>query len=56
MATVPIVIYGIMRYLLLVYEKNEGESPAKVLLFDKPLLATVLVWGLMVITIIYGLS
>lgn len=56
MATVPLVIYGVMRYLQLIYEKNEGESPAKVLITDKPLLFTIALWGLMVVTIIYGLG
>lgn len=54
MATVPIVIFGIMRYMQLVYEKNEGESPHKVLMSDKTLLGTVTVWGLMVLLMIYG--
>lgn len=56
MATVPVVIYAIMRYLQLIYEKNEGESPAKVFLSDKPLLSAVLLWGLMIVGIIYGVS
>lgn len=55
MATVPVVIYGVMRYLQLIYEKNEGESPAKVLITDKPLFTTVVLWGIMVVGIIYGL-
>ncbi len=54
MATVPIVIFGIMRYMQLIYEKNEGESPHKVLMSDKTLLGTVVVWGLMVLLMIYG--
>lgn len=54
MATVPVVIYGIMRYLQLIYEKNEGESPEKVLLADRPLLSAVILWGLMIVGIIYG--
>ncbi len=53
MLTVPLVIFGIMRYLALVYEENKGESPELVLLKDKTLLTTVLVFGLMVMTIIY---
>jgi 4-hydroxybenzoate polyprenyltransferase len=53
MATVPIVIYGVMRYMQLIYEKNEGESPHKVLMTDKPLIFSVGLWGLMVITILY---
>lgn len=56
MMTVPLVIYGVMRYLQLVYEKNEGESPERVLLNDKPLLAAVVMWGLMVLFILYGMS
>jgi decaprenyl-phosphate phosphoribosyltransferase len=55
MATVPLVIFGVMRYLQLVYEKNEGESPERVLLSDKPLLIAVVVWVLMVVGILYGL-
>ena len=53
MITVPIVIYGVMRYLQLVYEQNKGESPDKILLEDKPLLTAVALWGLMVIGVLY---
>jgi len=56
MLTIPVVIYGVMRYLQLIYQKNEGESPSKVLLSDRPLLYAVLIWILMVLLIIYGLS
>lgn len=55
MITVPVVIFGVMRYLQLIYEKNEGESPHKVLLTDFPLLFSVVLWGLMVIFILYFL-
>ncbi len=53
MATVPLVIYGVLRYLQLVYERNEGESPERVLLSDRPLITTVSLWGLLVIALIY---
>lgn len=53
MATVPLVIYGVMRYMQLIYEKNQGESPHKIIMSDKPLIAVVATWGLMVITILY---
>lgn len=56
MATIPFVIYGVMRYLQLVYQKNEGESPTNVLVKDKPLLIDIALWGLMVIAVIYGLG
>lgn len=53
MLTIPFVLYGIMRYMQLIYEKSEGESPEKVLLSDRPLLASVVLWGMTVISIIY---
>lgn len=56
MVTVPLVIYGVMRYLQLVYEKNEGESPERVLLSDKPLLSAVTMWGILVLFILYGMQ
>jgi len=56
MATVPVAIYGVMRYLLIIYKENEGESPAKVLVQDKPLLFSIILWGIMVIGIIYGIG
>lgn len=56
MATVPVVIYGVMRYLYIIYEKKEGESPERVLLTDQPLLITVILWLVMVVGIIYYLG
>lgn len=55
MLTTPIVIFGVMRYAKVVYEGAKAESPARVLLQDKPLLASVFLWGLMVVGIIYGI-
>jgi 4-hydroxybenzoate polyprenyltransferase len=56
--TTPFPIYGIFRYLYLVHQKGVG-SPSEVLLTDRPLLASIMLWGLAVIAIIYrpfGLS
>lgn len=53
MITILPVVYGLMRYLQDIYEKHEGESPEKVLLSDTPLLTTVIIWVLLVISIIY---
>jgi len=55
MATVPITIYAVMRYLYIIYEKKEGESPERVLVTDIPLLSSVLIWLALVIGIIYYL-
>lgn len=53
MVTVPFVIYGLMRYTQLIYEGQKGESPERVLLSDRPLLLTVILWILTVVGIIY---
>ncbi len=53
MITTPLVVYGVMRYLQLIYEKNEGESPERVILSDMPLIATVMTWGVVVMGLIY---
>ncbi len=53
MLTIAPVVYGLMRYLQDIYEKHEGESPERVLFQDKPLFATVLIWAIMTIVIIY---
>ncbi|PJA40597.1 decaprenyl-phosphate phosphoribosyltransferase [candidate division WWE3 bacterium CG_4_9_14_3_um_filter_34_6] len=51
MLTIPIVIYGVARYLYVIYEKREGESPERVLLSDAPLLYATVIWGIAVIII-----
>ncbi|MDP3955065.1 MAG: UbiA prenyltransferase family protein [bacterium] len=56
MATIPVVIYGIMRYQKIIYEGARAESPERVLLSDKPLLTAALLWGVMVVGIIYGVQ
>ncbi|MBF0253457.1 MAG: decaprenyl-phosphate phosphoribosyltransferase, partial [Candidatus Omnitrophica bacterium] len=53
MLTIPLVIYGVARYLYVIYEKGEAESPERVLLSDKPLLFTVTFWGLLTMLIIF---
>jgi len=50
--TTPFPIYGIFRYLYLVHQKGVG-SPSEVLLTDRPLVASILLWGLTAIAIIY---
>ncbi len=52
--TVPFVLYGIFRYLYLIHQKNEGGSPEKVLLNDKPILITVILYCLTACYILYS--
>ena len=51
--TYPFVLYGIFRYLYLIHKKDQGDSPENVLLTDLPLLASVILWGVSCILIIY---
>jgi len=53
MLTIPFVLYGIFRYLYLIQMKNEGGEPEEILLHDHPLQATIVLWGLTVLTIFY---
>jgi 4-hydroxybenzoate polyprenyltransferase len=45
MATVPFVLYGVFRYLLLLHRHDLGEEPENVLLTDLPLLLTIAAWA-----------
>ena len=53
MLTIPFVLYGILRYLYLIQIKGSGGSPEEVLLTDRPLMATVVGWGITCIVILY---
>jgi 4-hydroxybenzoate polyprenyltransferase len=53
MFTIPLVLYGIFRYLYLVHRQAKGGSPAHVLLTDRPLLLDILLWFVSVWIILY---
>ncbi|MBU0569325.1 hypothetical protein KKB40_00910, partial [Patescibacteria group bacterium] len=53
MLTIPVVIFGIMRYLYLIFE-DRSEAPEKLLLTDKALVTSVLLWAGLVVWILYG--
>jgi 4-hydroxybenzoate polyprenyltransferase len=44
LATVPFVIFGVFRYLLLVHRDDVGEEPEQVLLTDVPIILAVAGW------------
>ena len=44
-ATIPLVVYGLFRYLLLLHRRGLGEEPEALLVEDLPLLATVAAWA-----------
>lgn len=43
-ASVVIVVFGFLRYLLLVYSRDVGDQPERVFLTDPPLLMSVVAW------------
>jgi 4-hydroxybenzoate polyprenyltransferase len=53
MLTIPFVIYAIFRYQLLIHVENAGGAPEEMLLSDRPLLGSILLWGLSVVAILY---
>lgn len=53
MATIPVVIFGIMRYLRIIYDGSRAETPERVILSDIPLVASVGIWGAIVILVLY---
>ena len=53
MLTIPFAIYGILRYLYLIQNKQGGGAPEEELLSDRPLQVTILLWGLVVVLILY---
>jgi 4-hydroxybenzoate polyprenyltransferase len=53
MLTIPFVIYGIFRYLYLVQVEQSGGAPEEVLFTDRPLQATLVLYGLGVLAVFY---
>ncbi|MCE9560400.1 MAG: UbiA prenyltransferase family protein [Armatimonadetes bacterium] len=54
--TAPFVIFGILRYLSLVFGRNEGGEPESLILKDIPLLVTIALFGVMSVACLSGLS
>ena len=53
MLTIPFVLYGIFRYLYLIHVKGETAPPDELVWKDRPLLLTVILWGLTAVLILY---
>ena len=53
--TIPLVLYGIFRYLYLVYMRMEGGSPEEVLLRDRHMLGTVILCTVLIVVVLYVL-
>ena len=53
-ATLPFVLYGIFRYLYLLYHRRLGGNPSEIVLRDRALLINAVLWLITVLLIIYG--
>jgi 4-hydroxybenzoate polyprenyltransferase len=51
--TIPFVLYGIFRYLYLLYRRDLGGDPSEHLLTDRALLVAVALWGAAVLVVVY---
>ncbi|HUG38435.1 MAG TPA: decaprenyl-phosphate phosphoribosyltransferase [Candidatus Limnocylindrales bacterium] len=51
--TLPFVLYGVFRYLYLLYRRELGGNPSDLLLSDRPLLINTLMWILSLMILIY---
>ena len=54
--TLPFVLYGIFRYLYLLYRRQLGGNPSEILVRDRALLLNTLLWLAVVLLIVYGLG
>ncbi|MFN7959827.1 MAG: decaprenyl-phosphate phosphoribosyltransferase [Thermoanaerobaculia bacterium] len=52
--TLPMVLFGIFRYLYLTYQKTSDRNPTEVILRDWPFVVNVALWGLAVVWVVYG--
>ena len=55
MLTIPVVLFGVFRYLYLMYVRAEGDRPDEVLWRDPQILGTVAVYAVLVIVLLYAL-
>jgi 4-hydroxybenzoate polyprenyltransferase len=46
MATIPFVVFGVFRYLLLIHRRDLGEEPEEILLRDRPILVCIAAWAI----------
>jgi 4-hydroxybenzoate polyprenyltransferase len=53
MLTIPFVLYGVFRYLSLMKINNMGGEPEELLLKDRPLQVTIVLWAISIMIIFY---
>jgi 4-hydroxybenzoate polyprenyltransferase len=51
--TTPFVVFGIFRYMYLVYKYDQGENTTEIMLHDVPMITNILMYGAVTVLIIY---
>jgi len=51
--TIPMVLFGIFRYLYLIYQKHTNRNPTEAILRDPPFLINMFLWALAALWIVY---
>ncbi len=52
--SIPLVLFGIFRYLYLIYQRPGERNPTEAVLFDLPSVINLALWGLLVLWITHG--
>lgn len=52
--TLPVATYGLLRYFFVVHRYDAGGSPEKLIITDKHIALSVLVWGIIVLWVMRG--
>jgi len=53
MLTIPILMYGLFRYMYLIYVRNEGGAPEEIALRDRPIQLTLVLFAAVAFWILY---
>ncbi|MFN2250166.1 MAG: decaprenyl-phosphate phosphoribosyltransferase, partial [Candidatus Promineifilaceae bacterium] len=56
MLTIPFVLYAIFRWLYLIHVRHEGGAPEEIVLRDRPLQLSVILWGIVAFIALYILA
>lgn len=54
MVTIPFAVYGVFRYMLLMETRRDGGAPEEVILQDRPMQLTALLWMAVAAFVLYG--
>lgn len=54
MATIPFVLYGVFRYLYLLFVRGATESPENLFLHDPPMIVNAVIWGALTVWLFHS--